>query len=387
MRLLKVNYNDRRLYVLSFLLLLPLLLIFLTAIRGSNNSIFTMIIYGISFVFLSCWAIRDISIINVYPIIIYLLLSIYSASYSPQTLEYISSMPFLISSFFYFPLSALVIFRIEKWGGFFRIFRPFAILGCFMAAYMAFFCETTHEETDLYNYMDFAYAVLPVSLGLYVYARSERSIIDLVICLMSLVSILSFGARATVLFAICFIIYYEVVTNKVNKWHIILALGVIAIMYLNIDGIVRSIAELPIFENSRIITSYLNEKVFESSSRDIIINACQKRLDTIVLECPGFFGDRPYLNGAIYPHNFFYEVIMDFGWLFGIILLIWMAYIVYKDYFIKNYHILTVYLLLSLFGRYLISGSYIIEGKFWIFIFSILSISHYSIKYNTIEHT
>ena len=92
------------------------------------------------------------------------------------------------------------------------------------------------------------------------------------------------------------------------------------------------------------------------------------------LSISGFFGDRSFCLGYAYPHNIIYEILMSFGWIFGIISILFYAYELLRAFF-HNKEV-TIFIFLTLFTRYFISGSYLTEGRFWITTALIIAISH-----------
>jgi hypothetical protein len=219
--------------------------------------------------------------------------------------------------------------------------------------------------------------MLPAFMALYCTWRKSKNLILLGGFLISLVSIISFGARAAVLYGLIFIICYEIFNSRIKTYKLIILAAIVVIFGVYLENIVSYLLQLGIFSDSRLLNHIIDANLFESSGRDFINELCIRRINVVGLEYSGMFGDRPFLSGAIYPHNIFYEIIMQYGWLIGCLLLGGLFYLIVYDFFIKKYKIIVLFAVLSLFGRYLISGSYLIEGKFWIFIFIMLSIRRF----------
>lgn len=378
----KISYNDRRLAVLSFLLFLPILLDFLIVVRGAQNSAITLMIYALSEIVILIWAIRESKLANWIAILMWFLLSAYS--YLITQSEYFISPSFLIIAVYFIPIGALVIFRIDNYNNFFQTCRPFSIAGILIGVYIVAFSGSIQNGIgDYFSYMEFSYNLLPCTISLYVVGRKEKRLPDILLGLIGLGSMLSFGARAAVLYAFVFITIYELLIANSNKWALCAVIIIALLIFANIESIFRYLIQFQFFQNSRFIGHYLQGEAFESSSREIIFNSCINRIETMGIAVFGFFGDRAFLHGTIYPHNIVYEIMMDFGWICGPMILIWITYLLLKDYFVKNYRLMILYAIFCLLGRYFISGSYVIEGRFWIFLFIILSISRYCPSLNS----
>lgn len=368
------KYNVRRLYTLSMLLVLPSFLDFSKSLIG-ENPLFSMIMYAIVGGYAYGFAVRNIILKDIIPILFFCLLITLSYVLNGNV-QYYLDKSFLIASIFFFPICSLVVFKINDWTQFFEILSPFAKAGIAFGSIVVLKGRDAQDLSEAFNYMEFSYAMSPLVMGVYIILRKKFSIINLLFFIMGLGAMISFGARAAILFTIAFVLYYELIYNSKNIILFTLVLLSITVLYFNIDNIIQFLATLPIFSDSRFLTLFLKGTLVESSSRDIIYETCQNRISNMGFDVTGFFGDRFFMQGSIYPHNFFYEIMMDFGWFFGPLILLWLSYLVLRAYFMKGYHLVTIYALLSLFGRYTISGSYIIEGKFWIFLFILLSICY-----------
>ncbi len=377
-------YNDRRLLSLSLLLFLPVLLDFLTVWRGAVNSSVTMGLYGIFGAFMLGYSVRQVKSVNIFVILLFWSFCICNYTLFPKLNEYFTDTSFILSTLYFFPISALIIFRIDNWNNFFKIYYPFAFLSALLGAFVVFFSNSVqYGDGEFFSYMEFSYNMLPGYMALYCIWRRSKNVITLVAFTISFASIVSFGARAAVLFGLTFIVCFELFNSKVKPYKIILLTGFTFIIIIFLESIVGSLLQLEIFSNSRFLNHIVRENLFKSQGRDYLSSLCIQRLNNVGFEFSGIFGDRPYLHGGVYPHNIFYEIIMQYGWFIGTLILSYIIYTIGYDFFIKKYKVVVLYFVLALLGRYLISGSYLIEGKFWIFMFSILSIKYFCTKKKT----
>lgn len=124
--------------------------------------------------------------------------------------------------------------------------------------------------------------------------------------------------------------------------------------------------------------------MFESL-RSEIYDFCMNRISTMGIEISGLFGDRPFC-GSVYPHNFIYEIMMQFGWFFGpIILLLYLYLIIYSLRYKRNRQA-AIFILCALLLKFMLSGSYLLSGQFWIATCSLIAISKSQSK-QTNEYT
>jgi hypothetical protein len=335
-------------------------------------------LYGVFGIFVYVYSMRQTQAINFVAIFVYWIFCVINYIAFPALNEYFSSTSFLLSTLYFFPIGALIIYRIDNWENFFKIYTPFALISALLGIFIVFFSNSVQSGNgEFFSYMEFSYNMLPACMALYCVWRKSKNLIVLGGFLISLVSIISFGARAAVLYGIIFVLCYEIFNSKIKAYKLVLLTAVIVIIGAYLDDIVGYLLQLDIFSDSRLLNHIVGDNLFESRGRDFISESCLRRIDIVGFEYSGMFGDRPFLNGAIYPHNIFYEIIMQYGWFFGCLIFAYLLYLIGYDFFIKKHKIIILFAALSLFGRYIISGSYLIEGKFWIFIFIMLSIRRF----------
>jgi len=124
---------------------------------------------------------------------------------------------------------------------------------------------------------------------------------------------------------------------------------------------------------SRNITLLLNEGV-HWSGRDLLYENVIKEIIENPIMGIGLAGDRGILGGR-YVHNFFIEVIANFGFIMGGILLIAFLLLVLKSLIQNNrvkYNMIIIWLCIG-FIPLMVSGSYLTSMNFWIFLALILN--------------
>lgn len=102
----------------------------------------------------------------------------------------------------------------------------------------------------------------------------------------------------------------------------------------------------------------------------------------------GLAGDRRIIGGG-YAHNFFIELLADFGLIIGVILSIFITMIILKSLLVKEnikYNLTIIWLNLG-FIHLMVSSSYLIDIKFWIFLGITINVvttsNNIKIKYKT----
>ena len=148
---------------------------------------------------------------------------------------------------------------------------------------------------------------------------------------------------------------------------------IIGIFYL--DDILYLVANLPYFENSYLVRSFLRGKLFNTDTRQVIWQNCFERLATMGLSISGFFGDRAYC-GSVYPHNIILEILMSWGWIIGGIIIIYLLLMIVQGLLKKGTERdVCIYIVLACLSRFFMSGTYIREGKFWITLFVLIALN------------
>lgn len=384
MYLSQYDINERRLYVLSLMLFIPILIDFTATLLGGPNSTVTMLIYGLSFIYFVGYSVRKFTINNLLILIIFYSTCIINTILFNDTTQYMTDLAFLLVCFYYFPLSALIIYNITNWTRFFSIIRPIAIISIICGLYIGYIQGINlFSEDGLFSYMEFSYALAPMIIALYINARQNKRILDLIFSFLGFATILIYGARAALGFMFIFIALYELLIRKINIWTRIIIIIIALLLYLNLENIATMLSSYDLFANSRTILRFLNNELLETDGREDIYMSCQQRINTMGLEISGLFGDRKYCDG-IYPHNFIYEILMSYGIILGNLILVAMLALISSNMLKRknNINTLTLFFTTTLFARFFISGSYLIEGKFWIFLFALLSIARYQPKHN-----
>lgn len=200
---------------------------------------------------------------------------------------------------------------------------------------------------------------------------------QIVITFISLIVILALGSRGAIMCIIIFVALKLIRPNskmsykRIFFYIIIVCTAVFTSLYLNniIEFIYNFFIKFGI--RSRTLELFLIDAT-ELSGRDhIYLNVIDGILSNPFIGI-GIGGDRRVNGGGegLYAHNFFLEVISNFGIFLGSILLITLVFMIIKILFVKDkgkYNIVIIWLSLG-FIPLMVSGSYLIDFNFWIFL-------------------
>ncbi|QGG47306.1 O-antigen ligase family protein [Heliorestis convoluta] len=197
------------------------------------------------------------------------------------------------------------------------------------------------------------------------------SVKALLYALVSLMIILSLGSRGALICSALFVILklarfdYKLSYRKMVFYFS--SIGTIVALLLYSKQILEYlyIFFLNIGIESRTIRVLLSDDIPLSGRDNLYENVIREILINPILGI-GIGGDRA-VNG-IYVHNFFLEVLANFGVIIGTILIIVFLLIIFKNLTIKNkeiYNIVIIWLGIGFFP-FMMSSSYIENIKFWI---------------------
>lgn len=219
------------------------------------------------------------------------------------------------------------------------------------AAYMILFCGL-FEPFTLYvtgehdGYMVYGMRILLATVLLeYCYFREKRKF-HLFAAFVSVILILLYGNRSSILNTlICLIIFYLIFGERKHRaiqYISITVLIIITVFLLAGDVLTMLSSTLETMGiSSRTLTLMVSglEIATDNNGRSIIWGNCQKAISESPWFGYGIGGDRNlfllgsnyiHSGGGVYAHNFFYELLIDFGIIIGTILLIIIFYVCFK---------------------------------------------------------
>lgn len=196
----------------------------------------------------------------------------------------------------------------------------------------------------------------------------------LVLVGVSLLIILALGSRGAILCVLVFVFFKFIRPNSKRTYkralgHFsILSTGFIALIFIEkiLMSIYRFLLRFGI--NSRSLVLFTQENI-NLSGRDRIYETVVDEIINNTFLGIGLAGDLR-ITGGSYVHNFFIEVLGNFGVVFGLVVSISVVLLIIKSLFIKDrskYNMVIIWLSLG-FIHLMVSSSYLIDLKFWIFL-------------------
>lgn len=356
---------------------MPLLVEVIQVYTIGSGVLYTLLLHFFGFV-ISLFSIRKQIISSDFKNILYIyLFYIINFLLFPANRQYFFDSSVYILLFFYIPIAVLVVRKIIDWDTFFDTFKWFSVIAVLCGVYITMISQISMVE-DYFSYMDFSYFFIPFIAGCYVPFRNNCPIKYLfgALSLLGIFEVLIYGARGSVLFILLFICLYEIFNIRKGKSlisHIVFLSIVGFIVWISLPYILNQLSSMSFLSDSRFLLKLMNAELFQSEGRDIVYLNAERRLNNMGLDVAGLFGDREY-NDGYWPHNFFYEIWMQMGWLIGSIIIISVIILFVKSIFKSHYPMAAIFFITIFFGRYIVSGSYAIEGRFWIMIFALISI-------------
>lgn len=230
-----------------------------------------------------------------------------------------------------------------------------------------------HEEEirkSSYN-MTFGYNMLIPTLIYLYYGMKEKKIMYILISMIGALEILMLGSRAAVLgipaMIILYFLFCEEKLERRKRWALficmLIALFVVVLFYKQILTVLESVFIILGFPSRTI------ERMMEGSlAKDVIrenMYITAKELIRNKFCGYGILSDRYYFG--VYCHNIFYEILIQFGWIFGTILIVIFVLLTIKMLLAKKNSykgIFLIFFCLSFF-RLLVSHSFWINRYFW----------------------
>ena len=240
----------------------------------------------------------------------------------------------------------------------------------------------TQYYGETINYMKFGYGILPSVLFLFIYVlRSIRiRFLSLSLLLASIFLMIVFGARGATVAFICFIIFYIYLGPVSYKIKLYSTIFIALLLLFFVPLLDRLIELMDYYEFS----SYSIEKIFKlflddeatlsssSSGRDKIYSTAFNR----IYENP-FFGspfNSCYVDtGVEYYHNFFLDLLVNFGFIFTGFLFFFLGYQIVRLRKVKRNYLYEVFLVLFTLSiiRLMLSSNFWQRPEFWL-LFSFL---------------
>lgn len=379
--------NDKLLLALSFLLFLPLLLDFISAITHGGSGKYSFAIYAVSFFVIIIRFSRLIKAKSIFAVIGVWLIYLINAFLFPASQEYIFDSQMLILYCYFIPISFLFITQIKDWSSFFRILSYFGLVSIFMAARVILYVISIPDllEEGVFSYMEFSYALSPLLCAMFARFMESNKYIYLIAFVIGILEMFAYSSRAALFFTLIFVVIAAIYYIKRSRKKTLVFVGTLCTVAVFSTSMLDKMENSEFFGASYVLKRFLSGEVSDSQGRDYIYQQCRRRIHEVGADFNGLFGDRPYC-GDVYPHNLIYEVYMQMGYLIGTIMLMIFLFFILRTYFKSPYKLVVVFFLLTILAKFFVSDSYLISGKFWILLGILVSLNNYPIR-NRNEHS
>lgn len=294
----------------------------------------------------------------------------YLFSFLGATTFYFRSVNMILVYILYFPVSVLVCSRTIDGKSLLKTASIYARILAIMGVSLILFSV----NVDYNDYMTISYVFLFFECVLVCEVLKQPKIIDIITLITLLGCQIENSARAPILFLGMFFMvmfirsYYEIITVK----KLLLGIGIILIfsVFLFNSGMLSNIIKKIGNSDSYLILQYQNNSFFQSAERIRIYKTAFSYLSKSITSIlpKGLFFDRVILGG-VYAHNYFLELLIDFGTVIGSVLSIKSMIFLWKTYRCSIRSDITSLYLVILFScllRYLLSGSFFTEPLFYL---------------------
>ncbi|PSL40698.1 O-antigen ligase-like membrane protein [Planomicrobium soli] len=307
-----------------------------------------------------------------------LLISVYFVSlfvfllnflFFPQNTSYLKNITF---SFFFLCLPCFIYsYSIEKSWILEKMMEFASLIVFFIGTIVGLLVLTNRMEIGMYS-MSLSYYMLLPTLVFVRKFLDQYTIKPLVIFLISLSVILSFGSRGPLLSIGIFVLIFLIITIKkqTSKTFIvyigILFMTILTLLYQKqiLQFLLNSLERFNL--SSRSLRLLLKDEVY-LSGRDNIYGDIWFQIKQSPLIGMGLAGDRQYFGGR-YTHNIVLEILTNFGVFVGLIIVVLLISLLLRAFlFSSNQHskLILVWICLG-FIPLLVSSSYLIDYSFWI---------------------
>lgn len=237
--------------------------------------------------------------------------------------------------------------------------------------------ETGDKNTEL---MTAAYGILPFVCLLFYNAIEKHGLLNYAIAFFGLFVLMSLGVRGPVACFITFIAIYLIAFKTHNKHNVLIKslTAIVAVAFYSFSSYIilafDTVASVLGF-STRVFESFQAGEFAnfeESSGRDRIFENIMNHVQQHnLLWGEGLYSDRIITEGGFYAHNLELELLCEFGYIGGTIILLVISVLTLRAFRIvwdTQYAIILLAFFCSSIMQLQFSGSYIFTPVFWLFI-------------------
>ena len=228
--------------------------------------------------------------------------------------------------------------------------------------------------------MEISYSILPVLIISLYFALKEKNVKYLIYATFSLIIIIAVGSRGPLLCIMAFVILYLMLNFKKSKILIIALLALTIVVFYNYNSILDGLIDL--FEeyniSSRTLYKIKNGSISDDTGRSSIKEVAFEQLEEHPWLGTGIAVERIKINelvmnkdmGSCYPHNLLIEILVQYGYVIGTAIILYLIYLVIKS--VQKGNIDEKELLIIIFSieiiRLMLSSSYLRSSLFFLWL-------------------
>lgn len=268
--------------------------------------------------------------------------------------------------------SGVIAYNTKSFKDFFKYSRGISWIGSIFL-----FVALLFGYMEVYDYQYWGVHLSPFLLIAYGSFLLYNKKIDLALTLFDLSLILLGGRQSFFVAVIGMLLMYIVVKCKDKRHKLLMYILFVSIFFLAyllsdilIDGLGGLVSLLGI--NSRTLDMLVSGEIFSTTTRAYIYDSSIRALVNHGDNINGIFADRYFVrrygDWIAYPHNIFFELLLDFGYVVGSVFSFLLIIIVIMNFIKGSIERKTlVSMLFSIvFLRLFVSSSFIIEGTFYL---------------------
>ena len=300
-------------------------------------------------------------------------------------------LPLIIPFFFMVLPSFIYALSIRNFVIFKNVLEKSSCIVFFIGSILSLFVFLGRASIGSYS-MSLAYYMLLPSIVFLNNLFERISAKYFILLVLSLIVIISLGSRGPILCLLVFVFLrtfrpsFRTSYKKIIMTSSVLGICTVGMIFFkNIINVMYNQLSHYGF-HSRTLYLFLNDRGVYLSGRSSIYQSIIAEILKNPILGIGLAGDRRITDGT-YAHNIYIELISNFGFILGFILILLITFLVIKSLFIKDdikYILLTMWFCLG-FIPLLISGSYLTSINFAIFLGVVIHINkdiNNNVRYN-----
>lgn len=296
--------------------------------------------------------------------------------FNPEVIEteYMDTTSITRVFIYYIPIyiSARAIDDYEKFLNYFVISSKIAMI--WMLNNYFYVLEELEKLNKTYD-LGFGYRTVFLTMVIVsnIFNKDKRNIYDFFFAIIGAYMVISIGSRGGFIALLAYIgVQVLVKVLKKSKVYIkAIYIAVIAVVLFNFRRIIEyAYMQLMSFGiYSRTLSSIVYNTIDEASGRDIIWASAIKGLREASMFGYGVCGDRQFGKAfygyGFYVHNFFLEILLQYGAIIGAVIFILLFYFVVKSLFNRKTIEITAIFIVYCSVNMVLSSSYLLNEQFW----------------------